>query len=302
MNILSLFDGISCGQQALKLSNIKYKKYFSSEINKNTINITQKNFPKTIQLGDINAWKTWKLPRRIDLIMGGSPCQGFSLAGKGLNFDDPRSGLFFKFIEILEHFKPKWFLLENVRMKKEWQDAITDLIKVEPLLINSKNFVPQNRLRLYWTNIPFNALPKRCETKIIDILESEVDQRYYLTERQLNKLNLDFKWSDKEIIKHKGGKHQQDSIYRYDGIMSCLSAATHGAARHLTKTYLPNGKIRRLTEIECERLQGLPDNYTEGISSGNRYEALGNGWTVPVIAHIFKGMHLTNLKYELSLE
>jgi len=148
MNILSLFDGISCGQQALKEINIKYDVYFSSEIDKNAIIITQKNHPNTEQLGDITEWRGWQLPK-IDLIMGGSPCQGFSHAGKGLNFDDPRSKLLFEFVEIVKHYKPKWFLLENVRMKEEWRDIVTDLVGVSPICLNSSVFVPQNRVRLY---------------------------------------------------------------------------------------------------------------------------------------------------------
>jgi DNA-cytosine methyltransferase len=292
MNVLGLFDGISCGQQALKECGIKVTKYFSSEVNKNSEKITRKNFPETFELGDITEWKKWELPK-IDLIIGGSPCQGFSYAGHGLNFNDPRSKLFFVFADIWKKYKPEYFLLENVKMKKEWQNIITDIMGVSPHIINSKAFVPQNRVRLYWTNIAIQDFPEPTNKKIIDILqpEEDVSDHYYLTERQKSKLQLSkFNWTNNDIIKHKGGPHQQDSIYRYDGIMACLSAATHGAARHLTKTYLPNGKIRRLTEIECERLQGLPDNYTEGIASGNRYEALGNGWTVPVISHIFKNL------------
>lgn len=296
INVLSLFDGISCGQQALKNVDIKVDNYFASEINSTAIKITQCNHPETIQLGDIKDWKTWKLPR-IDLIIGGSPCQGFSNAGKGLNFDDPRSSLFFHFIDVKNFYRPEWFLLENVRMKKEWQNIITDFIGIDPLCINSNLFVPQNRVRLYWTNIKFDVLPiVPTDKTILDILQPNVAEHYYLTNKQLSKLQLDeFKWTENLIKKHVAGKHQQDTIYRYDGIMSCLTAATHGAARHLTKTYLPNGKIRRLTEIECERLQGLPDNYTEGhynnnISSSSRYESLGNGWTVDVVTHILKGL------------
>jgi len=297
MNVLSLFDGISCGQMALKKAGIKVDKYYASEVEKGPIKVTQKNFPDTIQLGDINNWKEWELPK-IDLIMGGSPCQGFSLAGRGLNFDDPRSKLFFVFVDVLKDYNPEWFLLENVRMKDQWLDIITEQVGVEPVYINSSVFVPQNRVRFYWTNILIPFLPPPTSETLQDILQDDVGDEYYLTEEQLSKLDLDFRWGGDRIIKHRGGKHQQDAIHKYNGIMSCLSAATHGAARHLTKTYLPNGKIRRLTEIECERLQGLPDNYTKGISSGNRYEALGNGWTVDVIAHIFsglkQGMDLTN--------
>ena len=226
---------------------------------------------------------------KIDLCIGGSPCQGFSFAGKQLNFDDPRSKLFFEFVRLKNELNPKYFLLENVKMKKEWQDIISEALGVEPIEINSKFFVPQNRPRLYWTNIEVNNIPTSFNHCINDILE-DASIEYYLTEKQKSILDFNFKWSENEIIRHKAGKHQQDSIFRYDGIMGCLSASTHGAARHLTKTYLPNGEIRRLTENEVEKLQGVPINYTDNVSSSKRYEMLGNGWTVDVIAHIFGGL------------
>lgn len=225
---------------------------------------------------------------KFDLICGGSPCQSFSNAGKGDGFDG-KSKLFWEYVRILKEVKPTYFLLENVKMKKEWQDIITEALGVEPIEINSKFFVPQNRPRLYWTNIKFENTPTKFNHCINDILE-DASNEYYLTEKQKSILDLDFKWSENEIIRHKAGKHQQDNIFRYDGIMGCLSASTHGAARHLTKTYLPNREIRRLTENEVEKLQGIPINYTDNVSSSKRYEMLGNGWTVDVIAHIFGGL------------
>src|SRR6056300_229418 len=154
MKVLSLFDGMSCGQIALDQLGIGVDKYYASEIDKYAIQITQKNYPKTIQVGDICELDP-KDFQDVDLIMGGSPCQGFSFAGKQLAFDDPRSALFFEFIRLLKEVKPKCFLLENVRMKKEYLDVITDLVGVEPILINSALVSAQNRLRYYWTNIPF---------------------------------------------------------------------------------------------------------------------------------------------------
>lgn len=284
MNVLSLFDGISCGQIALNKIGIKYDNYFASEIDKEAIKITMKNYPNTKQLGDIVNLKTEVLPK-IDLLIGGSPCQSFSNAGRGDGFDG-KSGLFWEYVRVLKEVKPKYFLLENVKMKKEWQDIISDALGVQPIEINSKYFVPQNRPRLYWTNIKVENIPTTYNHCLKDILE-EASEEYYLTETQLSKLDLNYKWSVNEIIRHKAGKHQQDNIYRYDGLMACLSAATHGAARHLTKTYLPNGKVRRLTENEVEKLQGVPIDYTKGVSSSKRYEVLGNGWTVDVIAYIF---------------
>ena len=161
MNVLSLFDGMSCGQQALNRLGIKYDNYYASELDKYAIQITQKNFPDTIQLGDVCGVVAKDLPKDIDLLLAGSPCQGFSFAGKQLAFDDPRSALFFEFIRLLRELKPKYFLLENVRMKKEYLDVITEQVGgIEPILINSKLVSAQNRQRYYWTNIPNVTQPE----------------------------------------------------------------------------------------------------------------------------------------------
>jgi DNA-cytosine methyltransferase len=225
----------------------------------------------------------------IDLLIGGSPCQSFSNAGLGEGFQG-KSGLFFEFVRLLDELKPKYFLLENVKMRKEWKDIISFELGVDPVEINSKFFVPQNRPRLYWSNIQIKDIPVAYTHKLSDYLEDDVPIEYYLTDKQLKVLDLDYQWSMNEIIRHRGGKHQQDNVYRHDGIMACLSASSHGAARHLTKTFLKNGKIRRLTENEVERLQGVPINYTRYVSSSERYKMLGNGWTVDVITHIFKSL------------
>lgn len=171
MNVLSLFDGISCGRVALERSKIKVDKYYASEIDKYAIQISNKNFPDIIQLGDINKWESWNLSN-IDLIIGGSPCQGFSNAGLGLNFDDPRSKLFFTFIDILKYYKPKYFLLENVKMKQEWQDIISRFIETDPIEIDSALVSGQSRKRLYWTNIPNIVQPEDKGILLKDIIES----------------------------------------------------------------------------------------------------------------------------------
>jgi len=152
VNVLSLFDGMSCGQIVLNRLGIQYNNYFASEINKYAIKVTQHNYPETVQLGDINDWQKWDLPK-IDLILAGSPCQGFSWAGKGLNFNDPRSKLFFTFEKILHHHQPKWWLLENVVMIQEWQDVISQRLGIRPIMIDSSLVSAQSRKRLYWTNI-----------------------------------------------------------------------------------------------------------------------------------------------------
>ena len=174
MNVLSLFDGMSCGQIALNQLGIKVDKYYASEIDKYAITITKKNFPNTIHLGDVTKVKAEDL-EPIDLLMGGSPCQGFSFAGRQLNFNDPRSALFFEFVRLLKECKPKYFLLENVRMKKEYQDVISEHLGVEPIMINSALVSAQNRVRLYWTNIPNIIQPQDKGLMLKDILENLED-------------------------------------------------------------------------------------------------------------------------------
>jgi DNA-cytosine methyltransferase len=299
INVLSLFDGISCGQIALERAGLEVENYFASEIDKDAIKITMENYPNTKQLGSVVDLKTDYLPK-IDLLIGGSPCQSFSNAGRGLGFDG-KSKLFWEYVRILKEVQPKYFLLENVKMKKEWQDIISEAIGVQPIEINSKFFVPQNRPRLFWTNINVENIPTAFNHCLNDFLEEASDE-YYLTEKQKSILDLNYKWSENEIVRHKAGKHQQDNIYRYDGLMACLSASHHGAARHLTKTYLPNGEIRRLTENEVEKLQSVPKDYTKMVSSSKRYEVLGNGWTVDVISFIFSFLRGENFLNSFSHE
>ena len=169
INVLSLFDGISCGQIALERAGIKVKNYFASEIDKNAIKVTRANYAKTIHIGDVKNVRAIDLPN-IDLLIGGSPCQGFSFAGKQLNFDDPRSKLFFEFVRLLKEAKPKYFLLENVRMRKSSQDIISECLGCEPIEINSNLVSAQNRKRLYWTNIPDIKQPKDKGILLQDVI------------------------------------------------------------------------------------------------------------------------------------
>ena len=263
MNVLSLFDGISCGQIALERAGIKYNKYYASEIDKYAIQVTKKNYPDTIHVGDVNNIDFKEYINKINLLIGGSPCQGFSFIGKQFNFDDPRSKLFFKFAEALNIIKPKYFLLENVRMKKEWVSIISEYLKVEPIHINSCLISAQSRNRLYWTNIPNVQQPKDKNIILQDILEEGIAIR------------------DKSKTVRVGGRSSNDR-HEWD------LATTDG---------------RRYSTLECERLQTLPDKYTYGIPEKQRYKCVGNCWTVDIITHIFKNIAQQNniINIELKL-
>ena len=273
LNVLSLFDGMSCARIALDKLNIPVN-YYACEIDKYAIEVAKKNYPDTIHLGSVTdvSWVDDKnlhkhLQPKIDLLIGGSPCQGFSFAGKGLNFDDPRSKLFFEYVRILKECKPKYFLLENVRMSKTSEQIITDILGVEPIAINSNLVSGQNRYRLYWTNIPFDV-PKDKKVMLQDILENGVVDR------------------DKS--------HCLDANYWKGGNLK--SYFEKNRRQLVFNTYPHDIKDkgltwRKLTPVECERLQTVPDNYTDCVSNTQRYKMLGNGFTVDIIAHILKGIN-----------
>jgi len=276
ITVLSLFDGISCGQQALKELKIPVAKYYASEIEQSAIAITKKNFPQTIHLGYVQDVKAKNLPK-IDLIMAGSPCQGFSASGKGLNFNDPRSKLFFEFIRILKEckkFNPEInFLLENVRMKKEWQDVISKYTGVEPIMINSAKLSAQTRHRLYWANFLIGQ-PEDRHIKAKDIL----DKPFY--EGTTGQLATDKKWK----YNFNGGLN----IQNLNGKFPCLLTSSGS-----TYPLIPIGlkEYRRATINELEKIQTVPKNYTYGIPLQERVNALGNGWTISVIKHILKSLY-----------
>lgn len=227
MNILSLFDGISCGQVALEKANIKVNKYYASEINKKSITVTMDNYPNTIQLGDITRWKEWDVDwSSIDLLIGGSPCQGFSFAGKQLNFKDERSKLFFVYYEILTHIKkinPNIkFLLENVKMKKEYQDIISFMLEVEPLFINSALVSAQNRPRLYWTNIKNVTIPKDRGIVLYDILEEDADFQFIENEKTKNRIYKEnYMQYDINGLGH-GSQDQRDNNVKKQIVKECF--------------------------------------------------------------------------------
>jgi len=425
---LSLFDGISCGQEALKRAGISTRIFLASEIEKYPKMITRKNHPLTVQLGDVTKIESVNLPP-INLLMGGSPCQGFSFAGKQLNFDDPRSALFFEFVRLLKECKPDYFLLENVMMKQEYQDIISEHLGVKPVMINSALVSAQNRKRLYWTNIPGVSVPDDLQINLVDVLEEDatepmlsniyggfnekkprvhtgksvtiraasggghipsvtlkqpkdkgillkdiledgiadivtnqgktthkqnIDKAACLLARdykgfgnqgmtgvrpcELKKFNTNAEChhaatatdiNGHDSIKRvyaetgksptlttMGGGHREPKVLIvpeatkkgyteiedgdcFDATFinsktrrgrnmkdksNCLTAANFDYMRYEHPTY------RKLTPIECERLQTLPDNYTEGVSNTQRYKGLGNGWTVDVIVHILQGI------------
>lgn len=332
INVLSLFDGISCGQIALERAGIKVENYFASEIDLSSIKVTQSNYPNTKQIGDVLNVASSSLPK-IDLLIGGSPCQGFSFAGKQLNFDDPRSKLFFEFVRLKNECNPTYFLLENVKMKKEYQDVISSYLGVEPIMINSSLVSAQNRERYYWTNIPVSGLPDDKGLLLKDITEDglrglglaqrgrydknkKVVQRYELngTEKSnamttVSKDTLIFIPVDKHhsnlgliclggLTKntHKlwlnNGKLLQRNFSQGNRVYSereksATLNANNGDLGGKTGLYEIEGIIRKLTRLECERLQTVPDGYTNSISDTQAIKALGNGWTVDVISFIF---------------
>ena len=464
MNVLSLFDGMSCGQIALKKLGAKVDNYYASEIDKYAIKVAKENFPNTVHLGDVTKITSVPYNVKIDLLIGGSPCQGFSKSGNRLNFDDPRSKLFFEFVRILKLVKPKYFMLENVVMNKESRDIISEYLGVEPIEINSNLVSAQSRRRLYWTNIPNVTIPEDKGIVIRDILEDNGIADMVINQgKQLAKANIEkshclmardykgfgnqgmtgIRLKDNSVISKDGLNHVGNEIeivkirkhkvdieglktvlrfhkkkvanlsiseiasycnvpqtkaehwFRTDDsfaipdenswslLKDCLGIETNQFDKSLTefeyregvfeqssrvyhvdgkaptltstlaskqKVYIPLDKVesknglilkghaqlnghdvlkrvydkdgksptlntcgggnrepkislgnkqwRKLTPLECERLQTVPDNYTLGVSNTQRYKMLGNGWTVDVIAHIFKNITTKGVTYE----
>ena len=373
-DVVSLFDGMSCGQIALNRANIKYNRYFACELEKYPIQVTQANYPNTIQLGDVTKFDSraisiWDID--CDLLMGGSPCQGFSFAGKQLNFDDPRSKLFFDFIRIRDLLKPKYVLLENVRMKKESEDVITEYMGFPPQKKNSADVSAQNRNRLYWfgklnpyTNkweqipipptedkgivikdiledLPFHEIPNYlnntwCGKRRGDMVKSVDDSKANCLTASMWKGQIptfvkkpiqvgtanNIKGYDiiKRVYSPSGksptlttmqGGHRQPKVAigrlvnrrldasgtRKDNQLELpfttqLEVSNSEKSNCLTTVQKDNVVVqqelyRKLTPLECERLQTVPDNYTNHVSNTQRYKMLGNGWTVDVICHLF---------------
>lgn len=303
MNVLSLFDGMSCGRLALERAGVPVTNYYASEIDKYAMTVAKANYPDTIHIGDVEQVTADSLPK-IDLLIGGSPCQGFSFAGKQLNFDDPRSRLFFEYVRLLKECNPKYFMLENVMMKQEYQDVISEALGVEPIFINSSLVSAQSRKRLYWTNIPGIEQPEDKGVALQDILEDG------FTDRDKS-FCIDACYYKGGNLKQYFEKHRRTLVFSADGLCHCADADLNGYASKI-RVYHPAGKgpsllacqggnlepkilwgeskWRKLTPMECERLQTVPDNYTNHVSNTQRYKMLGNGWTIDVIAHMFKNV------------
>lgn len=295
INIMSLFDGMSCGQIAANRAGLGVNKYYASEIDKHAISITMKNWPKTIQLGNVSNWEKWDIDwSKIDLLIGGSPCQGFSFSGKQLAFNDPRSKLFFIYIDILNHIKKSnpnvKFMLENVKMKKEHLDVITKSLKENPICINSANVSAQNRIRYYWTNWKIDQ-PKIKAVTVNDILE-KTSNLPILKVNDNNRVKK-ITENDRGYRPHRGDV-KSTGISELGRLLKPNAKTDTITASHAPKLALNddinNLLYRKLSPIECERLQTVSDNYTKGVSDTQRYKMLGNGWTVDVIKHIFKMM------------
>lgn len=289
INVLSCFDGISCGQIALNRAGIKYKSYYASEVNKKCIKITQHHYPNTIQLGDIRNIKGESLPH-IDLLLGGFCCQSFSHAGKKLNFNDPRGMLFFEYARLLKETQSSYFLAENVVMKKEWQDIISNILGVEPILLNSRLVSAQERKRLYWTNIPVFNLPKDKNISFKDISRDNWIAGG-MRGRRLNPITL--KREDYNYTIHLN----QYIESRMDNKTNCLTTlpkdnvATDIFHKRTLKT---NCNYRYLTPNEYEALQTIPINYTkvEKIGDFDRKTMLANAWTVDIITYLLNNIFL----------
>jgi site-specific DNA-cytosine methylase len=275
MIVLSLFDGMSSGRIALDRAGVKVDQYYASELDKHAIKVTQANWPDTIQLGDVNQWREWDIDwTGIDLLIGGSPCQGFSFAGKQLAFDDPRSKLFFVYVDILNHIRSVnpdvKFMLENVKMKKEHLAVISAQLWVEPVFINSALVSAQNRQRYYWANWEFGQ-PEDKGIVLADIIESgavDREKSYCI-----------------DACYYKGG-----SVNNYMDKKRRQVALCQSEQRLCVFEKNDTRPVRKLTPVECERLQTVDDHYTAHVSNTQRYKMLGNGWTVDVIAHIFRSM------------
>ena len=280
MEVLSLFDGISCGMVALERAGVPVEKYTAYEIEPNAIKISRKNYPQIKHCGDVTT-ANFKQFNGVELLMGGSPCQSLSIVqSKTRQHLDGKSKLFFEFVRAKEETRPKWFLFENVAsMNEESKEAISNCLGCEPIFIDSGDFSAQERPRYYWTNIPVSLEYTRSGAVLGDILEKEVDEKYFYN-YPLTNINL-----EKQVCALMQYKNHDIHKRIFNPKFKVHTLTTCGGGNTQKKVYI-NGRARKLTPLEYERLQTLPDGYTEGVSDTARYTAIGNGWTVDVIAYI----------------
>ena len=369
MNVLSLFDGLSGGNIALDRLNIKVDNYYASEVDPYAIKVAKHNFPDIQHIGDVTKITELdiELMGDIDMLIGGSPCQGFSVAGKmkgsstkcGIDVTsleqylelkeaefefEGQSYLFWEYVRLLRLIKPKYFFLENVRVTKKWLPMFNEAVGVDEYFINSALVSAQNRQRYYWTNLPNLTQPKDKGIVIADILEDEVDEKYYLNKDVTMKLlskcsvdglhhiaDIDLKGHDliKRVYSIEGksptlncctGGNREVKILRVpeatkkcyievkDG--ECFDYAVPGSETRrgrdmsdksnalLTSNQFmryEHPRVRKLTPLECERLQTVPDGYTSIVSNSQRYKMLGNGWTIDAICHMFEVLKVGEL-------
>ena len=287
MNVLSLFDGISCGRLALERAGILVERYVAYEIESNAIKVSKSNWDDIEHCGDVTV-ADFSQYKGFDAIIGGFPCQDLSINKrdrKGL--EGKRSGLFWHLVRAIEEVNPKYFLVENnYKMPKKDQDIITKTLGVEPILIYSGNVSAQSRYRLYWTNIPNVQQPEDLHIYLKDIVEhSETKEKDFVNITKFNnKIYSNYDRPARIGTIGKGG--QGERVYSIEG-KSVTLKANGGGRGAKAGLYLIDGKVRKPTPIECERLQTLPDNYTACLPDNERRKVIGNGWTVDVIAHIF---------------
>ena len=291
MKVLSLFDGISCGMVALERAGINVEKYVAYEIEPSAIKISKKNYPQIEHMGDVTK-ADFSQYAGFDLLIGGSPCQDLSVyktssaeGWKGL--DGSKSNLFYHYVRALKEIKPKYFLLENVAsMENKWVDAISKELGVNPIEINSSLVCAAERKRLYWTNIPAIGELENRHIMLKDIVVNaeEVPQKYWYDKPFV------YNGDDKKVqctLDIKGHRNMKE-VYNLNG--KCNTILCDGDGGHRVKKVYQNGRCRKLMPVEYERLQTLPDGYTEGVADSRRYTCCGNGWTVDVIAHILKNI------------
>lgn len=300
ITVVSLFDGISCGQVALQRTGIPVAKYFACEIKLHAIEVTQKNFPNTVQLGDVRNVNFKETIGSCDLLLGGSPCQDFSKANnKMLVLKGSKSSLFWEFIRAKEELNPKYFLFENVQMPAKDFETVSQALGTYPVNINSELVSAQLRNRFYWANFgdanlnlfgfPTLAIPQPKNRKICfnQIMQQEADASFDVSQYRADRFQRTSQGNSGCIGTVKPGPNaskQKNEVFGTDGKIYCILSSDYKAP----KIVLQNNKLRYITPLECERLQTLPDNYTAGLKKRHRYDVIGDGWTVDVIAHIFK--------------